>query len=231
MRKWIAGLTVLFWVLSFYNDWVLARPVEPQLDIQYYSVRTKDTVTPEGIYNNVFVYIAASSQVLDKIDHVVYRLDENFFKPEVVVSSRKHQFQLELKALTHFSVSARVYFKDGKVKQLDRYLLLGVPKPKRESIHPLAIKHSVLETPVASHRRTYRIELLLEGRAADLAQVDHVEYYFPPDSGYKTIKVSNPSTDFRIETELDRQLTLQAYVYFKDGVVSELVRFIYFKFY
>ena len=203
-----------------------------QVELDYYSHVTKDTVTPEGIYHQAVIYLNAPTEVMKNISYVNYQLAGNFYRKSIVVRSQAHNFQLTVDALTHFFVNAQVHFAEGNNTTITKYIILGTNKPYFAPVHQVSISHDILKTPANSkHDNTYTIALFLEGPADELAQVDKVEYYFPSSFSKAPITVYSPSTNFELQQKLTQQSSIQAYVYFKDGTVTELVRFAYFKYY
>jgi hypothetical protein len=203
-----------------------------QVELDYYAQRTLDTVTPEGIYYQVVIYLNAPQAVMNKISYVTYQLQDSFYRKSIVVRSRVHNFQLVVDALSHFYITAQAHFTDGKNLTLTQYVILETKRPPRDPVHQVSISHDVLQVPFKPKQEEgYTISLFLEGNSTELAQVDKVEYYFPSSTSQAPITVHGPSTDFHLQLELTRQSSIQAYVYFKDGTVRELVRFVYFKYY
>jgi hypothetical protein len=203
-----------------------------QVELTYYSKRTLDTVTPEGIYSQVIIQLSAAKGVMDNIRYVTYQLEDPFYRKSVVVRSQAHNFQLEVNAITHFHVAAQVHFSDGKNLTLNQYIILGIQKPPLTPAHQVSISHEVLDAPSKTNQGgTYSVSLFLEGTPTELAQISKVEYYFPKSFSRAPITIKGPSSNFQLHVELSQQSSIQAYIYFKDGTVSQRVRFIYFKYY
>ncbi len=203
-----------------------------QIKLDYYSKITQDTVTPEGIYYQVVIYFDVPRSVMKKISYVNYQLEAPFYRKSIVVRSQAHNFQLTLDALTHFYVSAQVHFTEGNNTTVTKYIILGTDKTPFAAAHQVSISHDILKTFSDSKQaERYTVALFLEGRPSELAQVDKVEYYFPNSFSKAPVTVYGPSPNFELQLELTQQSSIQAYVYFKDGTVAELVRFVYFKYY
>ncbi len=203
-----------------------------QVKLEYCSKITQDTVTPDGIYYQVVMRLNAPKSVMREINYVNYQLEGSFYRKSIVVSSKAHNFQLTVDALSHFYVNAQVHFAEGNNTTVTKYIILGAKKTSFAPAHQVSISHEVLKTPTGQNQsKKYTVALFLEGSADELAQVDKIEYYFPSSFSKAPIPVYGPSPDFELQLELTQQSSIQAYVYFKDGTVTELVRFVYFKYY
>ncbi len=214
---------LLFW---------LSTPSAYQIEVEYYDALTLDTVTAEGIYKRVILYLNASPAVLNKISSVTYHLDGDFYKPHLTVRSRQNAFQLELNTLTHIPVTVDVRFKDGKSTQLNQYILLGTKKRHRDKSHNIHLDHTIIKTPDKTKGETdYEIDLFLKGTDKDLAQLKYIEYHFSKPFPQRVAKVSSNVPQFKFQLKTTQQLEVQGYAYFKDGSVMELIRFLYFKYY
>ena len=201
-----------------------------QINLDYSSAKTWDTVTPKGIYHQAIIFLDASPEILNKVRSVKYELEDSFYQNELEVRSPEHNFALEVQTLEHFNVVANIHFIDGKNLTLSKYIMLNVHPPKLKSVHPVRFIHIVTKENSKGGKKTFNIQLRVEGPDNDLSQIDHVDYYFPPSSPQRIVKVST-GPDFPYDMEITEELSLQAYIYFKDGTVMELVRFVYFKYY
>ncbi len=206
-----------------------------EVKLDYYAERTLDTVTPKGIYSQVIVFLNAPKSLINKISYVNYQLQEPFSRKSIVCRSKQHNFQLVVNTLTHFYITAQVHFSDGKNLTLTKYLILKVKKTPKEPAHDVSLSHEVLNVSSGTRRNKkekYSVSLLLEGSANELAQVKKVEYYLPESFSKAPITLHAPSSDnFQLKLEIEQESSIQAYIYFKDGAVMHLVRFIYFKYY
>lgn len=203
-----------------------------QLEIDYFDDITKDTVTRNGIYKRVILYIKAAPEVLSKVQSVTYHLDENFYQPQVTVRSKDNAFQLELNTLNHIPVTADIYFKDGKITKLDQYVLLGTRRQRQESSYKVHMRHVILKTPDETKNETeYELDLLIDAPENDLKQIDHVDYYFSEPSPNKMVKIDKGTPDFKYHIKTSQQIIVQGYAYFKDGSVIQMIGFLYFKYY
>ncbi len=222
MFIWVVGFQLLF----------LGSVYSYQIELDYYTARTQDTVTPAGIYHEMFLYINAPVATIDKIDYVKYQFTGKFWKPELISRSREHDFQVEVKSLSHFSATALVHFKNGKKLELDRYIMAGIQKPKRKSAHVVFLNHIPEEVPtIVKGKKVFNVAMFIDGSRSELGQISRIEYYFEPSSKRKPIIINNPKPDSQVQLRLSEQLNVQAYVYFRDGSVSHHIRFIYFKYY
>ncbi len=201
-----------------------------QINLDYSSAKTWDTVTPKGIYHQAIIFLDASPEVLDKIQSVKYELEDGFYQNELEVRSPEHKFALEVQTLEHFNVVANIHFRDGKQLTLSKYIMLNVHPPKLTSVHKVMFVNLVSKENKKNGKKSYDIQLRIEGPDNDLKQIDHVDYYFPPNFPQRIVKVS-AGPNFTYDMEITEELSLQAYIYFKDGTVTELVRFVYFKYY
>ena len=225
-RYWSVFLALMVWQLC------LGGAQAYQIKLEYYDALTLDTVTPKGIYKRVVMYLDASPAVLDKISAVTYHLEGDFYKPHLTVRSRENAFQLEVNTLTHIPVSADIRFKNGKVAQINSYILLGTRKRRRDKTHEIHLDHVVSKTPDTSKgETTYELDLFVGGREQDLKQVNYVEYYFSKPFPQRMARVGANVPKFNFHLKTDSQLEVQAYAYFKDGSIIELIRFLYFKYY
>lgn len=203
-----------------------------EVDLDYYDALTLDTVTPKGIYKRVVMFIKAPREVLNQINSVRYRLEGDFYTPQVTVRSRHNAFQFEVNTVTHIPVTVFIYFSNGKMVQLDRYILLGTRKRQREKSYDVHLHHLITKTPDRTRGETaYEMDLQIEGPENDLKKLDYVEYYFSKPYPKRMVKVSNKIPHCKYHIKTSKQVDVQAYVYFKDGTVIQLIRFIYFKYY
>ncbi|RKY41963.1 MAG: hypothetical protein DRP85_04470 [Candidatus Makaraimicrobium thalassicum] len=68
------------------------------------------------------VWVQGTEQVLSQIDRVTYYLHPTFNPSVVSRYSSSDRFALSFTAWGQFEIRAKVYFKDGQVKDLSRYL-------------------------------------------------------------------------------------------------------------
>ena len=70
----------------------------------------------------VTTWVAASQQTLDRIARVTYYLHPTFNPSVVTRDSRSDDFRLSFTAWGQFEIKAKVYFNDGTVKDVSRFL-------------------------------------------------------------------------------------------------------------
>jgi hypothetical protein len=68
------------------------------------------------------IWVAGAEQVLSYIERVTYYLHPTFNPSVVTRYSRENQFALSFTAWGQFEIKAKVYFKNGQVKDISRYL-------------------------------------------------------------------------------------------------------------
>jgi len=73
------------------------------------------------------VWVDATDDALNKIDHVVYNLHYTFPNPVRIIATRNDKFRLETLGWGIFTIYARIHFKDETVLDLEHELELYYP--------------------------------------------------------------------------------------------------------
>lgn len=73
------------------------------------------------------IWLAGTSEELDRIDHVVYILHPTFHDPVREVSDRPSNFRLNATGWGTFTIRGKAVFKDGQVQPLQHDLELHYP--------------------------------------------------------------------------------------------------------
>lgn len=73
------------------------------------------------------VWIDGPADLLDSVDHVVYKLHNTFRNPVREVSDRSSKFRLETAGWGVFTIGVIVNYKDGRQEHLEHDLVLEYP--------------------------------------------------------------------------------------------------------
>jgi len=80
-------------------------------------------------FHNVTVWVDGPQQTLAEVQRVTYTLHPSFQPSIVTRSSSENNFALSLSAWGQFTIEANVFFRDGEVKELSRFLSFPPKNP------------------------------------------------------------------------------------------------------
>ena len=100
------------------TDW--AGELMPEIEIRERANLLKESVFSQQAGAHIDYYqwsveIAASNEILDKIDFVKYTLHETFPKPLQIIRNRRTNFRLDGRAWGTFPIPVEIHFEDGTV--------------------------------------------------------------------------------------------------------------------
>jgi len=96
-----------------------------QVELDYTAVLVPDSERPPGFESNtrsINVWLKGDDQILSQVDRVTYFLHPTFNPSVVTRYSAEDKFKLSFSAWGQFELKTKVYFRDGKVRDVSRYL-------------------------------------------------------------------------------------------------------------
>jgi transcription initiation factor IIF auxiliary subunit len=162
------------------------------------------------------ISINAPSHILSNIEYVEYYLHPTF-TPNIVKSfSKDNNFLLTLKSYGTFDLKAKVFLKDGTVKDLE--LSLAEWERKIPNLIDLKQESKLIQKNPTSI--STKISIDIPNRI--LSNIEHVEYYLHPTFNPNIVKSFNKDNNFLLNLTSYGTFDLKAKVFLKDGTVKDL---------
>jgi len=170
------------------------------------------------------IFIKASDEILRGINRVEYILPTSFREPPHSINQlgdNREPFLLIYRAPGRFSISIRVIFSNGQIREMPKYIV-RIDERRVETPYQIRAEHEMRQ--LGNSRREWSV--FLRATKAALDQIELVKYTIPSmgwgsESSYEVSDQGNVRA-FNISGYCSMNFSLQIRIYFRDGRYQDL---------